>query len=75
MPDNKQPIHVRIKTTEGRELLETTVDSLALGSCWNIKDEGSWYTTDYYQVDPDEDWTVIVKPIPRQFQKPSCGVA
>ena len=60
MPDNNQPIHVRIKTTEGRELLKATVDSLALGTCWPIEGEGLWYTTDYYQVDPDEVWTVIV---------------
>ena len=41
MPENKQPKRIRIVTKkEGRELLSTTVDSLALGACWNIKGEG-----------------------------------
>ena len=37
MPENKQPNRIRIVTKkEERELLSTTVDSLALGAYWNI---------------------------------------
>ncbi len=63
MPENKQPNRIRIVSKkEGRELFSTTVDSLALGACWNIKGEGLWYTTDFYKIDTNEEWTVIVSP-------------
>ena len=63
MPESRQPKRIRIVSKkEGRELLSTTVDSLALGACWNIKGEGLWYTTDFYKIDTDEEWTVIVSP-------------
>lgn len=63
MPD----IHVRIKTTEGRELLKALLTNPPPipGSIWMIKDEGSsryraWYTTDYYELPGDALLTVTV---------------